>query len=96
MISFILMPLDTIKTKLVTQAARQGASAAAAPYLGIHDAANRIIQEEGPAALYRGLSPRLASVVPFVALQFAVYEAMKKHILEHADAASTSKKDSSR
>ncbi len=91
----LLMPLDTIKTKLVTQAARRGASVAVTPYLGIHDAAVRIIQDEGPAALYRGLSPRLASVVPFVALQFAVYEAMKKHILEHG-AASTKKKDSSR
>ena len=77
----IMMPLDTIKTRLVTQAARK--SIATTPYKSITDAAVRIVQEEGPGALYRGLAPRLASVVPMVAIQFAVYEAMKKRYLEH-------------
>jgi hypothetical protein len=89
----IFAPLDTIKTRLVTQAARKEAAAAAAPYLGLHDAAVRMIREEGPASLYRGLSPRLASVVPMVAIQFAVYEAMKKHILEHKPASVGASKD---
>ena len=77
----IMMPLDTIKTRLVTQAARTGTSTI--PYKGMTDAAVRIMQEEGPGALYRGLTPRLASVVPMVAIQFAVYEAMKKRYLEN-------------
>ena len=82
----IMMPLDTIKTRLTTQAGQKGAATAVAPYLGLHNTAVRMIREEGPASLYRGLTPRLASVVPMVALQFAVYEAMKKRMLEHETA----------
>ena len=86
----IMMPLDTLKTRLVTQAGHQGAATAVVPYRGLHDAAVRMIREEGPASLYRGLTPRLASVVPMVALQFAVYEAMKKRMLEHEPASTNS------
>ena len=82
----IMMPLDCIKTRLTTQAGQKGAATAVAPYLGLRNAAVRMIREEGPASLYRGLTPRLASVVPMVALQFAVYEAMKKRMLEHETA----------
>jgi len=32
-------------------------------------------------AFYRGLSPRLISVVPMIGIQFGVYEAMKKAML---------------
>ena len=87
----IMMPLDTIKTRLVTQAGQKGAATAVAPYLGLHDTAVRMIREEGPASLYRGLTPRLASVVPMVAIQFAVYEAMKKRMLERETAPTGSK-----
>ena len=73
----IMIPLDTIKTRLVTQLNYPDL----VPYKGIVDCGRRIFQEEGLVAFYRGLSPRLVSVVPMIGIQFGVYEAMKKAML---------------
>lgn len=72
----IMIPMDTIKTRLVTQAGRAMASDQA--YKGIIDCAVRVAREEGIGAFYRGLPPRLVSVVPMIGIQFGVYEFMKK------------------
>jgi len=72
----IMIPMDTIKTRLVTQAGRVMASDQA--YKGIIDCAVRVAREEGIGAFYRGLPPRLVSVVPMIGIQFGVYEFMKK------------------
>lgn len=45
-------------------------------YSGMFDAFRRIVREEGPLALYRGLGPAL-SLVSNGALQFAVYERLR-------------------
>lgn len=75
----IMIPMDTIKTRLVTQTG--GVIAGSVPYKGIIDCAVRIAKEEGMGAFYRGLPPRLVSVVPMIGIQFGVYEAMKKVML---------------
>jgi len=72
----IMIPMDTIKTRLVTQGGASGI-----PYRGIVDAAVRISREEGVGAFYRGLPPRLISVVPMIGIQFGVYEFMKQNML---------------
>lgn len=72
----IMIPIDTIKTRLVTQTGI--AAAGNIPYKGIIDCAVRVAKEEGLVAFYRGLPPRLVSVVPMIGIQFGVYEAMKK------------------
>ena len=66
--------MDTIKTRLVTQMNYPDL----VPYKGIGDAAIRIFKEEGLGTFYRGLPPRLISVVPMIGIQFGVYEFMKK------------------
>ena len=76
----IMIPLDTIKTRLVTQMSANGATGV--PYKGIIDCAIRITREEGIKTFYRGLPPRLISVVPMIGIQFGVYEAMKKVMLQ--------------
>ena len=73
----IMIPMDTIKTRLVTQMNYPDL----VPYKGIIDAAVRISAEEGIGAFYRGLAPRLISVVPMIGIQFGVYEYMKKVML---------------
>jgi Mitochondrial carrier protein len=78
----IMIPLDTIKTRLVTQSAHSALSGVA--YKGIVDCAIRVAREEGVRALYRGLTPRLVSVVPMIGIQFGVYEFMKKTLLERS------------
>jgi Mitochondrial carrier protein len=70
----IMIPMDTIKTRLVTQAT----NGAAVPYKGIIDCAVRVAREEGIKSFYKGLPPRLVSVVPMIGIQFTVYEAMKR------------------
>lgn len=70
----IMIPMDTIKTRLVTQMNYPDL----VPYKGIIDCAKRIAKEEGIKTFYRGLPPRLISVVPMIGIQFGVYEFMKK------------------
>lgn len=74
----IMIPMDTIKTRLVTQTS---AMAADRVYKGIIDCAVRTVREEGVKALYRGLTPRLISVVPMIGIQFGVYEFMRKSMI---------------
>jgi solute carrier family 25 S-adenosylmethionine transporter 26 len=72
----VMIPMDTIKTRLVCQ--RIGSPN---PYKGVADCFNRILREEGLAPLYRSLAPRLLSVVPMIAIQYGIYEYMKARIL---------------
>lgn len=76
----IMIPLDTIKTRLVTQSSAIVSNGV--PYQGIIDCAVRITREEGVKTFYRGLAPRLMSVVPMIGIQFGVYEAVKKILLQ--------------
>mmetsp|Transcript_52760 Transcript_52760/g.148042 ORF Transcript_52760/g.148042 Transcript_52760/m.148042 type:complete len:518 (+) Transcript_52760:321-1874(+) len=75
----IMIPMDTIKTRLVTQMSSKVVVGVA--YKGIIDCAIRVAKEEGMGAFYRGLPPRLISVVPMIGIQFGVYEAMKQVML---------------
>jgi len=79
----IMIPMDTIKTRLVTQASMK-ALAGSIPYKGIVDCAIRVAKEEGFATFYRGLPPRLVSVVPMIGIQFGVYEFMRKFMVERS------------
>jgi len=74
----VMIPMDTIKTRLVTQIHYPDL----VPYKGIIDTAVRITREEGIGAFYRGLPPRLFSVVPMIGIQFGVYEFMKRACLQ--------------
>ena len=65
----VMIPMDTVKTRLVTQSKFPDL----VPYDGINDCFRRILQEEGVGAFYRGLTPRLLSVVPMIGIQFGVY-----------------------
>mmetsp|Transcript_16942 Transcript_16942/g.35564 ORF Transcript_16942/g.35564 Transcript_16942/m.35564 type:complete len:491 (-) Transcript_16942:1841-3313(-) len=73
----IMIPMDTVKTRLVTQMNYPDL----VPYKGINDCFRRVLEEEGIGAFYRGLTPRLLSVVPMIGIQFGVYEFMKKFML---------------
>jgi len=72
-----MIPMDTVKTRLVTQMNYPDQVA----YKGINDCFRRVLAEEGVGAFYRGLTPRLLSVVPMIGIQFGVYEFMKKFML---------------
>jgi hypothetical protein len=77
-----MIPMDTIKTRLVTQASGKAMEGA---YKGIIDCAVRVAREEGMGTFYRGLPPRLVSVMPMIGIQFGVYEFMKKVMLKRRE-----------
>lgn len=65
----IMIPMDTIKTRLVTQSATS-----ALRYDGILNCFVRMLREEGLGSFYNSLTPRLVSVVPMIGVQYFVYE----------------------
>ncbi|KJE90614.1 EF-hand domain-containing protein [Capsaspora owczarzaki ATCC 30864] len=71
-------PLDLIRTRLSAQGEGPDRK-----YKGIYDCLRTILREEGGArGLFRGLSPTLMGVAPYVALNFTVYESIKRWLLD--------------
>ncbi|CAL0319163.1 unnamed protein product [Lupinus luteus] len=62
-------PLELLKTRLTIQ---RGV------YDGLLDALVKIIREEGPAELYRGLAPSLIGVIPYSATNYFAYDTLRK------------------
>lgn len=60
-----MIPMDTVKTRLVTQTVQAGV----VPYKGVLRTLSRIVKEEGLGPIYRSLTPRLVSVVPMIGIQ---------------------------
>ncbi|KAL5698055.1 Adenine nucleotide transporter bt1 [Ranunculus cassubicifolius] len=62
-------PLELVKTRLTIQRD---------VYKNVVHAFLKIIQEEGPAELYRGLTPSLIGVVPYAATNYFAYDMLRK------------------
>ncbi|XP_057416989.1 adenine nucleotide transporter BT1, chloroplastic/mitochondrial-like [Lotus japonicus] len=62
-------PLELLKTRLTVQ---RGV------YKNFLDAFMRIVREEGPAELYRGLTPSLIGVIPYAATNYLAYDTLRK------------------
>lgn len=69
-------PLDMVRGRLTVQEGKNQ------QYRGIVHAARSIIAQEGPLALYKGWLPSVIGVVPYVGLNFAVYESLKAALLK--------------
>ncbi|KAM7262627.1 hypothetical protein ACFE04_000310 [Oxalis oulophora] len=67
--TIITYPLELLKTRLTVQ---RGI------YKNFMDAFVRIIQEEGPGELYRGLTPSVIGVVPYAATNYYAYDTLRK------------------
>ncbi|KAK0571124.1 hypothetical protein LWI29_011463 [Acer saccharum] len=62
-------PLELVKTRLTIQRD---------VYNGILDAFVKIVREEGPGELYRGLAPSLIGVIPYAATNYFAYDSLRK------------------
>ncbi|XP_057958204.1 adenine nucleotide transporter BT1, chloroplastic/mitochondrial-like [Malania oleifera] len=62
-------PLELLKTRLTIQGD---------VYSGLLDAFIKILQEGGPAELYRGLTPSLIGVIPYAATNYCAYDTLRK------------------
>eukprot|EP00823_Brevimastigomonas_motovehiculus_P008372 TRINITY_DN7662_c0_g1_i1.p1 TRINITY_DN7662_c0_g1~~TRINITY_DN7662_c0_g1_i1.p1 ORF type:complete len:324 (+),score=42.65 TRINITY_DN7662_c0_g1_i1:82-1053(+) len=78
-------PIWLIKTRLQVQSKNLSAP----QYTGIVDCFTRIVHEEGPLALYKGLVPAL-SLVSNGALQFMAYEELKRFTIRYVSKSETS------
>nr|GLL45261.1 adenine nucleotide transporter BT1, chloroplastic/mitochondrial-like [Ipomoea trifida] len=62
-------PLELLKTRLTLQTG---------VYKNVLDALVKIVKEEGPAELYRGLTPSLIGVIPYAATNYYAYDTLRK------------------
>uniref|UniRef100_A0A0D6QYU5 Uncharacterized protein n=1 Tax=Araucaria cunninghamii TaxID=56994 RepID=A0A0D6QYU5_ARACU len=62
-------PLELLKTRMTIQ---RGV------YDNLVDAFMKIVREEGPAELYRGLTPSVIGVVPYAAANYFAYDTLRK------------------
>ncbi|XP_050271892.1 adenine nucleotide transporter BT1, chloroplastic/mitochondrial-like [Quercus robur] len=67
--TLVTYPLELLKTRLTVQ---RGV------YKNMLDALIKIVQEEGPAELYRGLTPSVIGVIPYAATNYYAYDTLRK------------------
>ncbi|XVE58013.1 hypothetical protein DITRI_Ditri04bG0136200 [Diplodiscus trichospermus] len=70
-------PMDMVRGRLTVQTEKS-----ARQYRGIFHALSTVLREEGPRALYKGWLPSVIGVVPYVGLNFAVYESLKDWLIK--------------
>eukprot|EP00128_Syssomonas_multiformis_P005983 Colp12_sorted_trinity150504_noHs@12573 len=73
-------PIDVIKTRLQKQRTIPGQ---APKYNGVWGTITTMLKEEGIAAFYKGLSPRLMRIVPGQAITFTVYEKVSTFLTDN-------------
>jgi hypothetical protein len=73
-------PLDLVKTRLTVQKSGVGVDGTVykKTYNGTVDCIRKVIQQEGAASLYKGLSPTIVGVIPFEAIQFTFYNSIRE------------------
>ncbi|PIN23618.1 Mitochondrial solute carrier protein [Handroanthus impetiginosus] len=71
-------PMDMVRGRLTVQTEKSPTQ-----YRGIFHAVRTVFIEEGPRALYKGWLPSVIGVVPYVGLNFAVYESLKDWLIKH-------------
>ncbi|VDD76727.1 unnamed protein product [Mesocestoides corti] len=70
-------PIDVLRTRLVGQGQVK-------VYRGLAHGFQRILQDEGVLALWKGLVPSLLLIAPQIAISFATYEGIKRAITPEA------------
>lgn len=70
-------PMDMVRGRITVQTDKSPYQ-----YRGMIHALSTILREEGPRALYKGWLPSVIGVVPYVGLNFAVYESLKEWLVK--------------
>ncbi|KAK6129958.1 hypothetical protein DH2020_036352 [Rehmannia glutinosa] len=68
-------PMDMVRGRITVQTDKS-------QYRGIFHALKTVFTQEGPRALYKGWLPSVIGVVPYVGLNFAVYESLKDWLIK--------------
>lgn len=70
-------PMDMVRGRLTVQTENSPRQ-----YRGIFHALRTVLREEGPRSLYKGWLPSVIGVIPYVGLNFAVYESLKDWLIK--------------
>lgn len=70
-------PMDMVRGRLTVQTENSPYQ-----YRGMFHALSTVLREEGPRALYKGWTPSVIGVIPYVGLNFAVYESLKDLLIK--------------
>ncbi|KAL5727098.1 Mitochondrial adenine nucleotide transporter adnt1 [Ranunculus cassubicifolius] len=70
-------PLDMVRGRITVQT-----ESSPYQYRGMIHALSTVLRQEGPKALYKGWLPSVIGVVPYVGLNFAVYESLKDWLIK--------------
>lgn len=70
-------PMDMVRGRLTVQTDKSPYQ-----YRGMFHALSTVLRQEGPRALYKGWLPSVIGVVPYVGLNFAVYESLKDWLIK--------------
>ncbi|RYR52757.1 hypothetical protein Ahy_A06g027643 isoform B [Arachis hypogaea] len=70
-------PMDMVRGRITVQTEKSPYQ-----YRGMFHALTTVLREEGPRALYKGWLPSVIGVVPYVGLNFAVYESLKDWLVK--------------
>ena len=76
--STLCYPLDLTRSVLTVQTNGQ-------EYRGILDAMVKIVRTDGPFGLYRGLTPTLLGIAPYIAINMTTFDLLKRHYLPSRD-----------
>jgi solute carrier family 25 phosphate transporter 23/24/25/41 len=71
-----VFPLEVVQTRL--------AVSPVGTYSGIWDALSKIVAQEGPRALYRGLTPTMCGILPYAGIDIAVFGMLRDHMTDAA------------
>lgn len=67
--NIILYPLDVVRSRLTVDSA--------GVYKGVGDALHKIVKSEGIPALYKGLGPSVAAILPEAAIVYGLFDLLK-------------------
>ncbi|KAJ8534818.1 hypothetical protein K7X08_016546 [Anisodus acutangulus] len=70
-------PMDMVRGRITVQTEKSPYQ-----YRGMFHALSTVLREEGPRALYKGWTPSVIGVIPYVGLNFAVYESLKAWLVK--------------
>ncbi|KAG5084507.1 hypothetical protein JHK84_054545 [Glycine max] len=71
-------PMDMVRGRITVQQTEKSPY----QYRGMFHALSTVLREEGPRALYKGWLPSVIGVIPYVGLNFAVYESLKDWLVK--------------
>ncbi|MBA0583207.1 hypothetical protein Gorai_014076 [Gossypium raimondii] len=71
-------PMDMVRGRLTVQT-----DSSPFQYRGMFHALSTVLRQEGPRALYKGWLPSVIGVIPYVGLNFAVYESLKDWLIKN-------------